>query len=68
MTHNPNLCFTWPEFSWKQRLLNIYVMLAFSVTNLRGPVLLCSVKIFSSHDPSPEVLLHFINGRKQYAL
>lgn len=43
MKHNPNLCFMLTEFSWKQRLLNIY-MLALSVTKLRRPVLLCSVK------------------------
>lgn len=68
MTHNPNLCFMWPEFSLKQRLLNIYIMLAFSVTKLCGPILLWSVKIFSSCSPSPKMLLHFINGRKQHAL
>lgn len=68
MTHNPNLCFMWPEFSWKQRFLNIDITLAFSVTKLHGPVLLCFVKIFSSCSPPPKVLLCFINGRKQYAL
>lgn len=64
MTHNPNLCFMWPEFSWKQRLLNIYIMLAFSVTKLCEPALLCSVKIFSSCNPYSKVLMYFINGRK----
>lgn len=66
MVHYPNLCFMWTEFSWKQRLLNIYIMLEFNVAKLHRPVLLSLVKIFSSCNPSPKVLLHFIYSRKQY--